>query len=157
MKKTHIQQKSHRILWDFARSSENLTGFNEILLEPVKISSDLREISLESRKLSLESGFLYPILKNLHRNLEILAKIWKFWPESRNLSVDSGFSGGKPKPTRWNQFLEMKTCRWPTRVIRLTSFKLDPVGSSNGSGIRINLDSLNYICTATKSTHMLRT
>ena len=55
-------------------------------LDPVKISLDLREISPKS-------GFL-------RRISEILARIWKFWPESRNISIGSGFSGfkgGKPK------------------------------------------------------------
>ena len=68
------------------RSGKNLTGFNEISLDPVKISLDLREISPKS-------GFLPRILENYHRILEILAGIWKFLPKSGNLSVDSGFSG----------------------------------------------------------------
>ena len=54
--------------WKKHRSGENLTGFDEISPNPVKISTDLREIEPESRKISLESRFF-------HRNLEILAKI----------------------------------------------------------------------------------
>ena len=78
------------------RSGKNLTGFDEISPDPVKISLDLREISPKS-------GFLRRILKNYRRILEILAGIWKFLLESGNLSVGSGFSGfrgGKPKLTR---------------------------------------------------------
>ena len=48
---------------DFARFGENLTRFDEISLDPVKISSDLMEILPES-------GFLRWIL-------EILAEIYK--------------------------------------------------------------------------------
>ena len=75
------------------RSGKNLTKFDEISPDPVKISLDLREISPESR-------FLRRILENYRR---ILAGIWKLSPESGNLSVGSGFSGfrgGKPKLTR---------------------------------------------------------
>ena len=118
------------------RSGENLTGFDEILQDPVKISLDLREMSPES-------GFLRRILENSYRKLEILAGIWKFWPESGNLSVGSGFRGGKPKPTRWNRFLVVKIHRRPAGAIRSTGFGSVPVGFSGGSGYRINLDSPN--------------
>ena len=70
VEKTQIRRKSHRIQWDFAKSSENLTGFDEISSDPVKISSDLREIVPESGKISSESGFFCRILENL-------AGIWK--------------------------------------------------------------------------------
>ena len=60
------------------RSRKNLTGFDEISLDPVKISLDLREISPESE-------FFRQILENYHRILEILAGICKFLPESGNL------------------------------------------------------------------------
>ena len=54
--------------WKKHRSDENLTGFDEISPNPVKISPDLRETEPESRKISSESRFF-------HRNLEILAEI----------------------------------------------------------------------------------
>ena len=78
---------TERKWWKKHRSSENLTGFYEILPNPVKISLDLREIALESRF--------------FRRNLGSFTGFWKFWPKSRKLLVDSGFSGfkgGKPKP-----------------------------------------------------------
>ena len=78
-------------MWKKHRSEENLIGFDEISLDPIKISPDLREIVLES-------GFFRRILENFGQNLEILARIYKFWPESRNISVSLGFRGGKPKP-----------------------------------------------------------
>ena len=68
------------------RFGKNLTEFDEISPDPVKISLDLREISSKS-------GFLRRILENYRWILEILAGIWKFLPESGNLSVGSGFSG----------------------------------------------------------------
>ena len=85
------QRKSHRILYDFARSDENITGFDEILPDLAKISLDLREITLESE-------FFRRILENFGRNLEILTGILKFWLEFGNLFVGSGFRGGKQKP-----------------------------------------------------------
>ena len=54
--------------WKKHRSDKNLTGFDEISPNPVKISPDLRETEPESRKISSESRFF-------HRNLEILAEI----------------------------------------------------------------------------------
>ena len=44
------------------RSGKNLTGFDEISPDSIKISLDLREISPES-------GFLHQILENYHRIL----------------------------------------------------------------------------------------
>ena len=66
--------------------------------------------------------------------------------------VDLGFSGfrrGKLKPNCWNWFLVVKTHRQPTGAIGSTGFGSDPVGSSGGSGYRINLDnpSLNHFVT----------
>ena len=52
------------------RSGENLTGFDEISQDPVKISLDLREISPES-------GFFTRFWK-------IITGFWKFWPGSGN-------------------------------------------------------------------------
>ena len=54
---------------------------------------------------------------------------------------DSGFRGGKPKPTCQNQFLVVKTHCQPAGAVGLAGFELDPIGSSDGSGYRINLDS----------------
>ena len=124
------------------RSGKNLTGFDEISPDPVKISLDLREISPES-------GFLLRILENYRRILEILAGIWKFLSESGNLSVSSGFSGfrgGKPKPTRRNRFLVVKTRHRPTEAVRSAGFRSGPVSSSGGLGYRINLDSPRHTC-----------
>ena len=136
-----MRRKSHQIRSNFARSDQNLIGFDEISPYPVKISPDLREITPESGKISLESGFFSPefgkfwseygffhwILENFGWNLEIYWSVRVFWvlrEENRN-------------PIRWNRFLVMKTCHRPTGVV-----KLDPVGSSGGSGTRMNLDSL---------------
>ena len=48
VRKTQIRRKSHQNLWDFVRSGFNLTGFDEISLDSVKISLDLREIAPKS-------------------------------------------------------------------------------------------------------------
>ena len=53
----------------------------------------------------------------------------------------SGFRGGKSKPTLQNRFLVVKTHRQPAGVVESAGFESDPVGSSDGSGYRINLDS----------------
>ena len=152
MKKTQIRRRNPDSGDNFPdsgdislRSGENLTGFDEISQDPVKISLDLREMSPES-------GFFRRILENSHRKLEILAGIWKFWPESGNLSVNSGFSGfrgGKPKPTRQNRFLVVKIRRRPAGEVRSAGFGSVPVGFSGGSGYRINLDSLTNNTTST--------
>lgn len=77
VRKTHIRGKSHRNLWDFTRSSENLTEFNEILPYPIKISPDLHEISPES-------GFF-------SQDLKILPKFGFFFlPESGKFSLEFG-------------------------------------------------------------------
>ena len=47
-RKLEIQRKSHRNLWDLAKSSGNLIEFDEILPDPVKISPNLHDISRES-------------------------------------------------------------------------------------------------------------
>ena len=62
-RKLEIQQKSHRNLWDFARSGGNLIGFDEISPDPVKISPDLREISPEFGFFSRNLGFFRLILE----------------------------------------------------------------------------------------------
>ena len=94
MKKTQIRQRNPYFGDSFPdsgdislRSSENLTGFDEISQDPVKISLDLREMSPES-------GFLHRILENScrilensYRKLEILAGIWKFWGTSFFISL----------------------------------------------------------------------
>nr|POE60474.1 hypothetical protein CFP56_49152 [Quercus suber] len=63
--------------------------------------------------------------------------------ESGNLSIGSGFRGGKPKPTRQNWFLVAKTLRRPAEAVELAEFRSDSVGSSSESSNRINLDSPN--------------
>ena len=98
--KNQIWQKSHWILWDFARSGENLTKFDDILLDLVKILSELREISPEY-------GFFSQDLENYLRNLGFLL-------ESEFLSIGSSFSsfgGGKLKLTCWSWFMVVKTHR----------------------------------------------
>ena len=55
-------------LWDFARSDENLTRFDEISLDPNKISSDL------SGNFCWNLGFLLEYGK-FGRNLEIIVEI----------------------------------------------------------------------------------
>ena len=57
-----------RKLWKKHKFNENLTGFYEISSDVIKISPDLREIVLESRKISSKFGFF-------HRIMEILAEI----------------------------------------------------------------------------------
>ena len=91
MKKTQIRRRNPNSDNSFPdsgdisfRSGENLTRFDEILLDPVKISQDLREISPESR-------FLRRILGNYRWNLEILAGIWKSFGRFRFF----GFLGRK--------------------------------------------------------------
>ena len=87
--------------WKKQRSSENFTRFDEILPDPVKISPDLREIVLKYGKISLVFVFFHWILESFGWNLGFFIGFWKFWLESGNLLVGSGFSGfkgGKPKP-----------------------------------------------------------
>ena len=146
MKKTQIRRRNPYFGESFPdfgdislRSGENLTGFDEISQDPVKISLDLREMSPESGFLRRILENSCRILENSHRKLEILAEIWKFWPESGNLSVGSGFSGfrgGKPKSTRRNRFLVVKIRHRPAEAVGS-----GPVGSSGGSDYQINLDS----------------
>jgi len=134
------------------RSGENLTGFDEISQDSVKISLDLREMSPKSRFLHRILENSCRILENSHRKLKILAGIWKFWPESGNLSVSSGFSGfrgGKLKPTRRNRFLVVKIRRRPAGEFRSARFRSVPVGFSGGSGYQINLDSPTNNTTST--------
>ena len=147
MKKTQIRRRNPYFSDSFLdsgdislRSGENLTGFDEISQDPVKISLDLREMSPESGFLRriLENSCW--ILENSCRDLEILAGIWKFWPESGNLSVSSGFRGGKPKLTRRNRFLVVKIRHRPARAVGSAGFGSVPVGFSGESGYRINLD-----------------
>ena len=73
--------------WKKHKSDENLTGFDEILPDPVKISSNLREIALESGKFWAES-------RVFSRFWKILAKIWKSFSQFGFFE----FKGGKPKP-----------------------------------------------------------
>ena len=87
--------------WIKHRSGENLTEFYEISPDPIKISSDLREVTSESGKISPESGFYRRHLEIFCRNLGFIVGFWKFWLEFGNLSVGSGFSsfkGGKLEP-----------------------------------------------------------
>lgn len=89
-------QKTIGIRWDFTNSNENLTGFvarsgrnltrfDEILLDSVKISPDLAKDLARSR--------------NFH---------WKLLSNSISSSF-LGFRGREPKATYWSQFLEEKT------------------------------------------------
>ena len=119
--------------WKKHSSDKNLTGFDEISLDPVKISLDLREIAWESGKISSESGFFRWILENFGRNLEIFQsiRVFQFLREENQ----------NPTCRKW--FLVMKTCRRPPEVVGSTDFKSDPIDSSGGSSTRMNLDSPN--------------
>ena len=117
--------------WKKHKSDENLTGFDEILPDPVKISSNLREIAPESRKISPGFGFFHQFLENFSRNLEI------FW----SVQVFQVLREKNRNPTCRNRFLVMKTRRRPAGVVRSANFRSDLVGSSSGSGTRMNLDS----------------
>ena len=59
------------------RSGDNLTGFDEISQDPVKISLDLREMSPES-------GFFAGFWKIIAGFWKILTGNWKFLPRSGN-------------------------------------------------------------------------
>ena len=107
-------------MWKKHRSEENLIGFDEISLDPIKISPDLREIVLES-------GFFRRILENFGQNLEIFRSVWVLGEENRN-------------PTRQNRFRVLKTSRRPAGVVESAGFGSDPVGSSGWSNYRMNLD-----------------
>ena len=144
MKKTQIRRRNPDSGDISLRSGENLTGFDEISQDPVKISLDLREKSPKSGFFPRILENFCRILENSHRKLEILAGIWKFWPESGNLSVGSdfsGFRGGKPKPIRRNRFLVVKIRRRPAGAVGSAGFGSVPVGFSGGSSYRMNLDS----------------
>ena len=119
---------------DFAKSGKNIIGYDEIQPDLIKISPDLKEISLES-------GFLPQILEICRRILEILAEIQKtfgrfrfFGFQGRKTETEtdpskSVSSGKDPPPTHR-----------PVGVVGLAGFGLDLVGFLGGSGYRINLD-----------------
>ena len=117
--------------WKKHKSNENLTGFDEILPDPVKISSNLREIAPEFGKISPGFWFFHQFLENFGRNLEIFQSVQVF----RVLREENW------NPTCRNRFLVMKTPRRPAGVVGSANFGLDLVGSSGGSGTRMNLDS----------------
>ncbi|KAL0016123.1 hypothetical protein SO802_003192 [Lithocarpus litseifolius] len=106
------------------RSGENLTGFDEISLDPVKISPDLSEISPKS-------WFFHRDLENFGQNLKILAGLYVF-------SVGSGFSGfrgGKPRPIRRNRFSRVEDPPLITGVVRSTGVGSNLVISKDFRGI----------------------
>ena len=81
--------------WDFARSGRNLTWFDEISLDLDEISLNLLDKSPkyenllpESENLKLEFGNLRPKSEKSHRNLENLARIWKFPLEFGNFLLE---------------------------------------------------------------------
>ena len=73
-------------IWDFAKSGGSLTRFDEILLDSVKVSLDLREIALES-------GFFY---------------CWNL-----GFLLEFGFSAGR---FGFFRFLGERNQNWPARV-----------------------------------------
>ena len=70
--------RTARKRWKKHKSDENLTEFDEILPDPVKISSNLREIAPESGKISPGFGFFHQFLENFGRNLEIFRLVQVF-------------------------------------------------------------------------------
>ena len=117
MRFRQIQRKSHQVWWDFAKFGQNLTRSKGNITR-IWVSSP------DSGKLSLRSG-------NFGWNLEIFWLVRVFLvlgEENRNWTAGIGF---------W----------WwrPTEAVRSARFGSDSVGSSGGSGYRINLDSPNHI------------
>ena len=98
-KKPRFRRYFPKIQWDFAKSSENLTRFDEISPDSVKISLDRREISLKCGflrrilcKLSPESG-------NFGRSLVIFQSVRVFQvlgEENRNQFAGIGFWWWRP-------------------------------------------------------------
>ena len=86
-----------------------------------------------------------------HRNLGFIAEFWKFLPEFgffnwnleifRSVWVFQVLREENRSLTRRNWFLVMKTRRRHAGVVGSAGFGLDLVGSSGGSGFRMNLDS----------------
>ena len=105
VEKTQIRRKSHRIRWDFARSSQNLMN--------------VREIAPESRKISPGFRFFHQFLENFSRNLEIF----------RSVQVFQVLREENWNPTCRNRFLVMKTRRRPAGVVGSANFGSDLVGS----------------------------
>ena len=93
-----ISSKSTR----FARSGGNLTRFNEISLDSVKISSNLREIALESGFFCRDLGFLSPKFGFLSPESGFLARIWVFCRIMGFSPIGSGFSGFWVRETETN-------------------------------------------------------
>ena len=97
----------------------------------------------ESGKISLDSKFFRRILENFGRNLGFSPDFGNFGQNLeifRSVRVFRFLRKENQSSTHRNRFLVMKTRRQPAGVVRSTGFKSDPVGSSGGSGIRMNLD-----------------
>ena len=140
VRKTQIRQKSHQNLWDFVRSGFNLTGFNEISLDSVKISLDLHEIapksgflSPESRIFSPESRFLsdygffagqFGFLGERNQNWPVEVGFW--WRKS---AVDHRSRSGQPfrigsgRVSGWVGSLDMFGQPYICLIVRLTNWK----------------------------------
>ena len=101
VRKTQIWRKSHQNLWDFVRSGFNLTGFDEISLDSVKISLDLHEIVPESGFFIAEIWVFIAGIWNFLARIWVFVGLWVFrWSvrvfgflgeRNRNWPVEVGF------------------------------------------------------------------
>ena len=78
VRKTQIQRKSHRNLWDFIRSDFNLTKFDEISIDSVKISLDLHEIVPEFGFFITEIWVFIAGIWNFLSRIWVIARLWVF-------------------------------------------------------------------------------
>ena len=88
VKKRQIRQRSNRIWWDLARSGEISLDLDEISLDLLDKSLKYENLLPESENLKLEFGNLRPKSEKSHRNLENLARIWKFPLEFGNFLLE---------------------------------------------------------------------
>ena len=98
----------------------------------------------ESGKISLESMFFRRILENFGRNLGFSPDFGNFGQNLeifRSVQVFQVLRQENRNSTRRSWFLVMKTRRRHAGVVGSAGFGLDLVGSSGGSGFRMNLDS----------------
>ena len=98
----------------------------------------------ESGKISLESMFFCRILENFGRNLGFSSDFGNFGQNLeifRSVQVFRVLRQENRNSTLRSWFLVMKTRRRHAGVVGSAGFGLDLVGSSGGSGFRMNLDS----------------
>ena len=135
VRKTQIRWKSHWNLWDFAKSGFNLTRFNEISLNSVKISLDLREIVPES-------GFF-------------IAEIWVFiagiWNFLVGIWVSAGWFGFSRERNR-NRLAGVGLW-WRKSAANLQSRLGRSISDRIRSGLRVG-QVIGYVWTALFQTHV---